>query len=160
MIKTRNDLITYLNADADLYPILSRGLLKRVKNRLVTTPQSSKWNIFSYIRALRYAEYHHNNSLLGHSFGLKAFYHTLCMLFYYHRLRYLCFKTGFQISPNSVGKGLMIYHYGSLIINSESKIGDYATLFPGIVIGAKSNGVPHIGHHVTICAGAKVLGGG
>lgn len=159
MIKSKGDLLEYLSTDAKLYPKLSSGLLKRLKNRMVTTPQSSQYNIYSYIRALRLAEFHQNNSLLTHSYGLMGIYHTICMLYYYHKLRHLCFKTGFQISPNSVGKGLMIYHYGSIIINSDAKIGDYATFFPGIVIGAKANGVPHIGHHVTICAGAKVLGG-
>lgn len=159
MIKTIAELKNYLAADAKLYPKLSNGVFRRIKNRIATTPQSSQWKIFSYIRVLRYAEYHLNNSLLSNRISIKSIYHTICLIYDYWRLRRLSYQTGFQISPNSVGKGLMIYHYGSIIVNGEAKIGDNCTLFPGIVVGAKPNGVPKIGNHVMIGAGAKVLGG-
>lgn len=159
MITTKSELREYLSADAALYPKLSSGLWRAWKNRLVTSPQSTQWKIFSYLKNLRYAEYHKNKSCLSLPLGLKSAYHTLCMLYRYRKLRNLAFETGFQIDPGSFGKGLMIYHYGSIVVNGNARIGDYATIYPGVVIGAKSNGFPRLGHHCFIGAGAKVLGG-
>lgn len=160
MIMSKVDLHEFLAADAKLYPKLNSGFLKAWKNRLVTSPQSTQWKIFSYLKNLRYAEYHKNNSCLAVSLSLSSLYHTICMLYRYKKLRRLSFETGFQIDPNSFGKGLTIYHYGSIVVNGNARIGDYATIYPGVVIGAKENGCPHIGHHCFIGAGSKILGGG
>lgn len=159
MIKTKEELKQYLVADSGLYSKLSIGLLMRLKNRIVTSPQSTQWKIYSYIRNLRHAEYHLNNSILSKAIGVCSLYHTVCLLYRYYRLRKLSFQTGFQIDPNSFGKGLLIYHYGSIIVNAGARIGDYATIYPGVVIGAKENGVPTIGNHCFIGAGCKILGG-
>lgn len=159
MIKTKEELKQYMIADGELYSKLSRGLLGCLKNRIVTSPQSTQWKIYSYIRNLRNAEYHLNNSILSKAIGVCSLYHTVCLLYRYYRLRKLSFQTGFQIDPNSFGKGLLIYHYGSIIVNAGARIGDYATIYPGVVIGAKGNGVPTIGNHCFIGAGCKILGG-
>lgn len=160
MIKTRKELKEYIDADRIFYPKLSSGLLKRLKNRLVTSSVTSEWKIYSYIRSLRHADFHLNNSLLSLPISPNSVYHTIILFYWYWQLRLISSKTGFQISPNSFGKGLRIFHYGSIIVNEKARIGDYATIFPQTLIGAKPNGVPTIGHHVMICAGAKVLGGG
>lgn len=159
MINSKKQLRNYLGEDAKLYPKISCGYFKRIKNRLVTTPQSSTYRIWLYVKNLRYAEYHKNNSILAKPKGIGSLYHTVCMLYRYWQLRILSRETGFQIDPGSFGKSLLIYHYGSIIVNADAKIGDYATVFPGVVIGAKSNGCPVIGNHVMIGAGAKILGG-
>lgn len=160
MIITRKELKEYLFTDGQLYPKMTNGFMKRLKNRIVTSPQSTSWNIYSYLCNLRYSEYHLNNSILRKSLSFVSVYHTVCLLFRYKALRRLSFLTGFQIDPGSFGKGLMIYHYGSIVVNAGAKIGDYATIYPGVVIGAKENGCPTIGHHCFIGAGSKILGGG
>lgn len=159
MIKNKKQLVEFINADNNFYPKLSSGFWSRFKNRLVTTPQSYQWKIYSYIRTLRFAEYHKNNSFLSESKGVKSAYHTICLLYQYWKLRRLSFATGFQIDPNTVGKGLRIFHYGSIIVNDNARIGDFAIIYPGVLIGAKSNGCPTIGNHCFIGAGAKILGG-
>lgn len=159
MIATKAELKEYLLIDNQLYPKLTRGFIQRFKNRLVTSPQSTQWNIYYYLRTLRFSEYHLNNSVLRKSLSLSSVYHTICMLYYYRTLRRLSFLTGFQIDPGSFGKGVMIYHYGSIVVNAGAKIGDYATIYPGVLIGAKENGCPIIGHHCFIGAGSKILGG-
>ena len=80
MIKTKHELVDCLQADGANYPKVSGGLLKRLKNRIVTSPQSTTWKIYSYIRNLRFAEYHLNNSILANSVNLHSLYHTLCLL--------------------------------------------------------------------------------
>lgn len=159
MLKNRSQLLEFLIEDAKLYPKVSSSYFKCLKNRLATTPQSSTYRIWLYVKNLRYAEYNKNNSILAKPKGINSLYHTLCMIYRYWRLRVLSRETGFQIDPGSFGKGLLIYHYGSIIVNADAKIGDYATIFPGVVIGAKSNGCPVIGNHVMIGASAKILGG-
>lgn len=159
MIKDKKQLLEYLQEDAALYLKVSSGYWSRLKHCLVTSPQSYQWKIYSYIRTLRFAEYHKNNSFLSKSKSVKSAYHTICMLYQYWKLKRLSWATGFQIDPNSFGKGLMIYHYGSIVVNENARIGDYATIYPGVVIGAKASGCPHIGHHCFIGAGSKILGG-
>lgn len=58
MIITRKELKEYLFTDGLLYPKMTNGFIKRLKNRIVTSPQSTQWNIYSYLRNLRYSEYH------------------------------------------------------------------------------------------------------
>lgn len=159
MITTKSELQEYLYTDGQLYPKMPNGVIKRLKNRIVTSPQSTQWYIYSYLRNLRFSEYHLNNSILRKSISLNSVYHTFCLLFRFRALRKLSFLTGFQIDPGSFGKGLMIYHYGSIVVNAAAKIGDYATIYPGVLIGAKENGCPVIGHHCFIGAGSKILGG-
>lgn len=141
------------------YPKLTSGLLKRWKNILVTNPINSQHKILQYISALRHAEYHDSKSLfLVNKVSLITIWHTLITLYYYWRLRQLSYKTGFQIPPHTCGAGLQIWHYGYLIINSEARIGNNATLYPGVEIGEKNGGCPTIGDNVFIGAGAKIFG--
>lgn len=159
MIKTKEELREYMQADALLYPKVSGNIFLRLRNYIVTTPQSTQHYVYSYIVNLRYAEYHENNSILNCRISFNACWHTLMMLFRYWKLRKLSYITGIQIDPSSFGKGLQIWHYGSIIVNRAAKIGDYATIYPGVVIGAKKGKVPIIGNNVFIGAGAKILGG-
>ena len=60
-----------------------------------------------------------------------------------------------------IGKGLRLEHNGNgIIIHPNAKLGNYVKIFHQVTIGVnKSNiEVPTIGDHVTIGAGAKVLG--
>ena len=59
-----------------------------------------------------------------------------------------------------MGKGLMIWHGFSTIINCES-IGDYCSIWQQVTIGNKldtDGKKPRIGNNVKICAGAIVIG--
>ncbi|MEW6260834.1 MAG: serine acetyltransferase [Thermodesulfobacteriota bacterium] len=66
--------------------------------------------------------------------------------------------------PASVeaGPGLYIGHFGPTIVNGGVKIGQYCQIAHGVTLGTKGagrgNGIPVIGDHVYIGAGAKVLG--
>jgi len=70
---------------------------------------------------------------------------------------------GFQIPPSTqIGKGLYIGHWGTIIINSKSIIGDYCNLSPGVTIGqtnrGKHKGTPTIGNKVWIGTNAVIVG--
>lgn len=72
-------------------------------------------------------------------------------------------KTGIEIHPAvKVGRRLFIDHGTGVVIGETAVIGDDVTLYQGVTLGGtgKETGKRHptIGNHVTIGAGAKVLG--
>ena len=69
--------------------------------------------------------------------------------------------TGISIPPDvQIGKGLLVEHFGGIIIDGNSIIGEYCTISHCVTIGNKvpSGDVPVIGNNVYICVGAKILG--
>lgn len=75
--------------------------------------------------------------------------------------RFVELFTGISIPPIvEIGKGLMIEHFGGIVINSGSKIGEFCTISHCVTLGNKKPGgkSPAIGDNVYVCVGAKVLG--
>lgn len=67
--------------------------------------------------------------------------------------------TGADIPINSrIGGGLLIPHPNGIVIHSDVEIGPNCLIFQQVTIGATAHGVPKIGGHVDIGAGAKVIG--
>lgn len=62
-------------------------------------------------------------------------------------------KSGIQIPPNVFGKGLYIPHYGTIVVNSTSKFGDYCVIQAGVNISQNAKG----GHHIYFGAGSKIM---
>lgn len=152
MIQTRKDLREYLFEDAKNFSRRVPSAMARIKSRLLSTPISDQSKIWAYIYTLRKCEYYHNQSNL--------IIRTLGSLLFCHKLRKLSRVTGFQIPPNTIGKGLTIWHWGPIIISDDARIGDYCTLEPGVVVGSKTDygKAPIIGNYVTINGGARVIG--
>lgn len=75
----------------------------------------------------------------------------------------LCF-TGAEVLPQArIGGGLVIKHPAGIVIGSGAVIGCHCTLLQNVTIGEKlgdggEHSYPTIGHGVTICAGAVILG--
>ena len=72
-------------------------------------------------------------------------------------------RTGIEIHPGAViGKRLFIDHGSGVVIGETTVIGDDVTLYQGVTLGGtgKDTGKRHptLGSHVTVGAGAKVLG--
>ena len=73
----------------------------------------------------------------------------------------LSILTGINIPRTTkIGKGLRIHHYGCIIINSYSVIGDNCTIRHEVTIGNRNSDrdCPIIGNNCNIGAGAKILG--
>lgn len=159
MIKTKLDLIAYLHQDSAKY-VNVNSFLKRVKHYFVSNPIDYVGLSYKYIRCLRFAEYHHNNSMYVGQKSFSALIHTLWTFFYFSKLKELSYKSGIQIPPNTVGPGLTIFHYGTIVINPYAKIGSGVVLNPGVTIGNKHGryDTPVIGDNVTIGTGAKIIG--
>ena len=84
------------------------------------------------------------------------------LLYAYHLRKtfYYSVKTGFSVGLHSIDWGLRFMHMGPITINSHVKIGKNFHIYPQVLIGwAGVNNIPKIGNNVTICAGAKIIGG-
>lgn len=158
-VKEYSDLRYYLKSDAKYYK-KQASFFSRMKNCLVTNPINSQKNIYKYIINLRKAEFHLNNSILCNEISFISMIHTAFLIYYYWRLRVYGTKTGFQIPPNVCGPGLRIFHYGWIIINEKTRIGENLTIYPGVEIGHKFRGgdAPTIGDNCFIGAGVKIFG--
>ena len=156
---TINELYRVLNVEARIYSS-RQGFVQGIKNRLVTNPINTQHHIYSYIRNMRFAEYHQSHSLLNKKEGINAIYHTAILLYYYWILRRVSYKTGIQIPPFTCKEGLQIWHYGYIIFNENVRCGKYLTVYPGVEIGHKNigEGCPVIGDNVFIGAGVKIFG--
>ncbi len=70
--------------------------------------------------------------------------------------------TGISIPPEArIGPGLLIHHFGGIVINGNTVIGSDSTLHHGVTLGNRVSGGPSptIGDRVMIGTGAVVVGG-
>lgn len=101
-ILTKSDLKRYLEIESQLY---SRS---RISEFLFPSC------IGQLLSALRHLEYYTNR---------KGVLSSVMKIFYHIRYRKLRLLTGLTIPPNTCAEGLTIYHTGSVVINSATKIG-------------------------------------
>lgn len=153
MITSKAILKAYIQEDSHNYSFLFPyrvGLFRSLRS-YVCSPINDQVSVWAYIKNLRYTEYWMNQT------GLLA---KIVSLYYMLKLRKLSKITGFQIPIRTIGKGLTIWHWGTIIINEDAQIGDYCTLRPGIIIGHKKEGEksPVIGNYVEINSGARIIG--
>jgi serine O-acetyltransferase len=67
--------------------------------------------------------------------------------------------TGADIPLNcKLGGGLLMPHPNGIVIHPDAMIGPNCLLFQQVTIGAGNGGIPTIGGHVDIGAGAKIIG--
>jgi len=71
--------------------------------------------------------------------------------------------TGIEIHPGAeIGEGLFIDHGMGVVIGETAVIGDFCHLTQGVTLGGTSNRRekrhPTLGNHVTVGAGAKIIG--
>jgi serine O-acetyltransferase len=86
----------------------------------------------------------------------------LCDRFYWLAFRITETLTGISIPKSvSVGPGLRIHHFGTIIVHADAKIGANCTLRHGVTIGnrVEDGSVPVLDDDVELGAYAQVLGG-
>ncbi len=149
MIRTKEDLRFYLREDAKANRILGCSYLKYLL-RLFAGSESA--HVYKYLKTLRHAEYHYNNT---------GYFHKFLYGFYKIRLHRLGLKYNIRIPINVCGYGLGIYHIvGGVFVNAKS-VGNNCILQTGLLIGNSSgvhSGMPIIKDNVKFGPGAKVLG--
>lgn len=141
MIQTKQDLRAYLSVECD-------NLYKRnsLKDKFLPPPN------MSFVKCLRRFEYHYNNR--------KNIWHLMLMLFHYMKFYRISLKTGITIPKNTCEKGLTLYHFGSIVVNQATQIGENCCIMNNVNIGANqgSDKAPKIGRDVYIGPGAVLFG--
>lgn len=75
------------------------------------------------------------------------------------RHRYWSAVTGADIPLNArIAGGLVLPHPNGVVIHPDAPIGPNCLIFQQVTIGASTHGIPTIGGHVDIGAGAKIIG--
>lgn len=138
MISSRQELQFFLQADR----MMNRGQFTcGLKDRLVALI-APDW-IMRYLRLLRTEEYYGANRPK-----------SILRLFNKVRLHRLAVKLGFSIAPNVFGYGLVIPHYGTIVVGGGNCIGRYCVLHTSTCITA---GKKKIGDALYMSAGVKVV---
>lgn len=74
--------------------------------------------------------------------------------------RFWSVVTGAEIPLGSrIEGGLLIPHPNGIVVHPDAAIGPNCLIFQQVTIGTGKGGVPTIGGHVDIGAGARILGG-
>lgn len=88
---------------------------------------------------------------------------TIWFRFNFKKLKRLSDKTGIGLYSNlNIGKGLIIGHAGTIVINDNAKFGNNIFLTHGVTIGrdvrGEKKGAPIIGNNVCIRANSTIVG--
>ena len=146
MIKSKKEYKEYLELDR-----IALGVKKRsLKNILLETLNPDY--IYRFQKKLRKTEYYKNCKQSG--------FYKLYYFFLLYKYKKISLKLGFSIPLNVFGPGLSIVHYGTIVVNSNAKIGKNCRIHPSTCIGASggSNKAPQIGDNVYIAPGVKIYG--
>jgi len=89
----------------------------------------------------------------------KGFYYKIISKVAVIQHRFWSVVTGADIPINSrLGGGLLITHPNGIVIHPKAEIGPNCLIFQQVTIGSRDGGIPTIGGHVDIGAGAKIIG--
>ena len=86
----------------------------------------------------------------------KGIFNKLSLFITRYRYNKVSLKLGFSLGPNVFGPGLYIPHYGTIVVNANTKIGANCVLHTSTCIGGSEPKT--IGDNVYIGTGAIILG--
>ena len=144
VIKTKSQLKSVLQKEKSLY--LSSDPRMVV---LKWATRNHDYLLWKYVRALRYVEFYANTK------------NTIMFYWWDRKKNILGSRLGISMWHNSADEGLRIWHYGSVIVNANARLGKNCQLHGENCIGNKGTtdkGVPVIGDNVDIGVGAKIIG--
>lgn len=146
MIQSKEDYKRYLERDRIALRVNSLSLSAKLLNFI------SPNLIWKFQKLLRKVEYYQNCKNSGIS---KIYYFYLR-----YQFKKLSIKLGFTIPPNVFGPGLSIAHYGTIVINSATKVGANCRIHVCVNIGASGGEIeaPQLGDNIYIAPGAKIFG--
>lgn len=140
MIRTKKELEFYIKADY----MMNRGyfkpsIIRKLKNLI------SPDYIMNFLVCMRKVAYYSSIKRGG-----------ILLMIYKMKFKRLSLKLGFSIDPHVFGYGLVIPHYGTIVIGENNRVGNYAVLHTSTCITARSK---KIGDNFYLSTGAKVTTG-
>ena len=131
MIKNKRELKFYILADR----IINTGKVKKPL-KLFYPEYILRWLVL-----LRKCEYYSRHNPIIYNY-------------YFSKFCRLSLRLGFSVAFNVFGYGLMIPHYGTIVVGGGNKIGNYAVLHTSTCITA---GKKKIGNGFYVSTGAKII---
>src|ERR1035437_7620765 len=122
MIKSKKDYYSFLEADRIALNKKKSNLSSRVVNIFF------KDYIWNFQKLLRKLEFTKNCK--------KSLLNELYIILLQFRFKRLSLKLGFSIPPNVFGPGLAIMHYGTIVVNHNSRVGANCRIHACTNIGA------------------------
>ena len=77
------------------------------------------------------------------------------LLLWHRRWNKLSQKLGYSIGPNSLGYGAVLPHHGTIVVNENALIGNFAVLHTSTCI---AGGEKQIGNYFYLSSGSQVVG--
>ena len=137
-IRSKQELEFYLMADR----MMNRGKFKPTFKEYILDFLYPDY-IMRYLELMRKVSFYSTRS------GIQKY------LYYYYKLRFnkLALKLGFSIGYNCFGYGLVIPHYGTIVVGQSNRIGNYSVLHTSTCI---SDNGKKIGHALYLSTGVKI----
>lgn len=135
MIRNRKELRFYILADR----MMNRGVFKlsfgqKVKNLFLPD------FVMQYLETMRKLSYYRNKG-------------NLIWVYYHWRFQRLGLKLGYSIGPDVFGYGLVLNHYGTIVVGLKNHIGNYAIIHSSTCITSTNK---HIGDGLSLSTGGKI----
>jgi serine O-acetyltransferase len=147
MIRSKDDYIWYLEADRIA---LSRPKPTILSNIIAIFNPDYIWSFQRLLRRLEYLKNVKPSGAIGK------------VVYFFLRLRFkkMSLKLGFSIPENVFGPGLAIVHYGTIVVNKNTRVGANCRIHVDTNIGASggTDRAPCIGDNVYIAPGVKIFG--
>ncbi|MFV9551016.1 serine O-acetyltransferase [Algibacter sp. PT7-4] len=144
MIQNKADYYKYIKQDKVALGVDSNNFFRKI------IAPNYIWEFQKRLRKVEYLKNCKSHSVIGK------------LLYKYHKVKFRkqSLKLGFSIPENVFGPGLSIVHYGTIVINSNAKIGKNCRIHACTNIGASGGKpeAPQIGDNVYIGPGAKIYG--
>ena len=147
MIQSKRDLKFYIAADRIMNGQSEKKTIKEAIINAIDRPMRGA--ILDYLYALRHYAYYRNTIK-------KQYTPRLILMLYWHRKwNKLGLKLGFSIGPNALGYGVVIPHYGTIVVNSEARIGNFSVLHTCTCV---AGGDKEIGDYFYLSTGSQIVG--
>lgn len=142
MIKSKLELKFYIASDRIMNGFPAKRNLIQILKEFVS-PQK---DILRFLRLLRKVQYYNSKK------GLLSKLISILIKIRYNRTSQ---KLGFSIDYSSFGYGLVIPHYGTIVVGGPNKIGNFAVLHTSTCI---AGGGKTIGDGLYLSSGSQIIG--
>lgn len=144
IIRTKKELDFFIAADR----IMNGRPAKRGFKEVLVYWIARGGVIIRYLRAMRKYAYYANTTKNG------QLLRSCLRLYWGRRFRGLGLRLGFSIGHNSLGYGVKIPHYGTIVVNGEAVVGNFAVLHTCTCIAGKKV----IGDYLYLSTGSQITG--
>lgn len=147
MIRNRKDLRFYMVADRIMNGFQKGKTLRERMVNIVDAPVNGA--IIKYLEAMRRYSYYKNTLKNNYSFKF------LLMIYWHRKWNKLGIKLGFSIGPDSLGYGVVLPHHGTIVVNENARIGNFAVIHTSTCV---AGGDKDVGDYFYLSVGSQLVG--